>query len=592
MHRISGTSLCAYFYVFPESENTEMVLDQDLMKTTLLSRLSAMAVISASTPSLIAAPGSLDAGFNTTGVVIKDFGASEALCAVAVLPDGKIVAAGTTDVSGHDDILVVRYLPNGTLDPSFSVDGSEITNLLGTSNETATAMAIQPDGKIVVVGYTDATSGTNLNMFAVRFNANGGLDSSFGFSGKYTIDPTPSADDRATGVRILSDGKIMIGGSARTNSSTTFALARLTTSGVLDNTFSGDGYQEVAAGYSECQAMAVQPDGKIILVGESKSGGNEDFVVARCNSDGTLDNTFSTDGVVKTNIIGKDAAYATTLQPDGKIVVVGHGNGGTDSVVVRYLTDGTLDTSFSLDGIYQESFGTFSSFSAVVLEANGKILLGGASGPLAGRNSTIVRLTTSGVLDETFGGDGYEIKDLKLANGDFIFGMAFSPDGRLVAAGKAGNSTGDIVLSRYNFFQKTDALVGPSASVLLGNNIYNKNGADQAINLALKQSGKKSVGYLRFQNDGHEADSFTIKGIKGNQFFSVKYFSGKNNVTAAVSAGTYKTTSVASGGSASLKVEVVARKKSKGKKRGLLVVATSQVDVNSVDAVLIKAKSN
>ncbi len=562
------------------------------MKNNLFSQISVLAVMSASAGPLVAAPGSLDTSFNNTGVVIKDFLASESLCAVAALPDGKIVAAGTTDVEGHDDILVVRYLPNGTLDPSFSTDGSEITTLLGTSNETATALAIQPDGKIVVVGYTDATSGTSLNMFAVRFNANGGLDSSFGFSGKYTINPTPSADDRATGVKILPDGKIMIGGSARTNSSTAFALVRLTAGGVLDSTFSGDGYQEVAAGYSECQAMAVQPDGRIILVGQSKSVGTEDFIVARCNSDGTLDNTFSTGGFTKTNIIGKDAAYAITLQPDGKILVAGHANDGTDSVVVRYLANGTLDTTFSLDGIYQESFGGLSSFSAVVLEADGKIILGGASGPLASRNSTIVRLTTSGVLDETFDGDGYVINDLKPASGDFIFGMAFQPDGRLVAAGRVGNSTGDIALSRYNFFQKTDALVGISVSTLVGNNIYNKNGSSQAINLALKQTGKKKIGYIQFQNDGHEADSFAIKGAKGNPYFSVKYLSGISNVTTAVTAGTFKTRLVAPGGSASLKVEIAARKKSKGKKRGILVVATSQADGNSVDAVLVKVKSH
>ena len=228
------------------------------MKTHLFCQLSVLAAMSAATVSLHAAAGSLDTGFNSTGVVIKDFLASDSLCAVAVLADGKIVAAGTTDVGGHDDVLVVRYLPNGTLDPSFSTDGSEITSLLATSNETATAMAVQPDGKIVVVGYTDATSGTNLNMFAVRFNANGGLDSSFGFAGKYTINPTPSADDKASGVKILPDGKIMIGGSARTNSSTVFALARLTMNGILDPTFSGDGYQDLATIYGECHAMAVQ----------------------------------------------------------------------------------------------------------------------------------------------------------------------------------------------------------------------------------------------------------------------------------------------------------------------------------------------
>ncbi len=562
------------------------------MKTNLLILLFALTVMSVSTISLKAAPGSLDVGFNNVGNIIKDFGASEALCAVTVLPDGKIIAAGTTDVSGHDDILVVRYLPNGTLDPSFSVDGSEITNLLATSNETATAMAVQPDGKIVVVGYTDANTGVNVDMFAVRFNANGGLDSSFGFSGKYTINPTPSADDRATGVTVLPDGKIIIGGSARTNTSTSFALARLTASGVLDTTFSSDGYQEIAAGYGECHAMTVQADGKIILVGESKSLGTEDFMVARCNSNGTLDNTFSGDGFTRTQIIGKDAAYATLLQPDGKILVAGYANGGTDSVAVRYLTDGTLDTSFSGDGIYQNSFGGLSSFSAVVLEANGKILLGGASGTLAGRNSTIIRLTPSGILDETFDGDGYLINDINVANGDFIFGLSFQPDGRLVAVGKAGNSTGDIALSRYNFFQKTDVLVRTSASTLLGDNIYSENGSGQTINLLTKQIGKKKVSYIQFQNDGHETDTFTIKGAKGNQFLKVKYLSDSKNVTNAVTAGTFKTTPIASGGFTTLKVEITARKKSKGKKRALLVVATSQIDTNSIDGVLLKVKTN
>ena len=562
------------------------------MKTNLLLQLSVFTAAVVSTASLEAAPGSLDTGFNVTGNIVKDFGASESLCAVAVLPDGRIIAAGTTDVNGHDDILVVRYLPNGTLDPSFSADGSELTNLLATSNETATAMAIQPDGKIVVVGYTDANSGINLDMFAVRFNPNGGLDSSFGFSGKYTINPTVSADDRATGVKVLPDGKIMIGGSARTNSSTAFALARLTSGGILDPTFSSDGYQEVAAVYGECHAMAVQADGKIILVGESKSIGAEDFIVVRCNTNGTLDNTFSGDGFTRTQIIGKDAAYATLLQPDGKILVAGHANGGTDTVAARYLADGTLDPSFSGDGISQNSFGGLSSFRAVVLEANGNILLGGASGTLAGRNSTIVRMTPSGVLDKTFDGDGYVINDIQVASGDFIFGLSFQPDGRLVAVGKSGNSTGDIALSRYNFFQRTDVLVGNSASTLSGDNIYNKTGSGQSIKLALKQAGKKKIGYLQFQNDGHEADSLAIKGAKGNQFFSVKYLSRGKNVTKAVTAGTFKTVSIVSGGSTTLKVEVVARKKSKGKKRGLSVTATSQVDTNLVDVVVINAKSN
>lgn len=545
------------------------------------------------TPTLLtAAPGSLDTGFKSIGIVTKEFGGTESLCAVAVQPDGKIVAAGTTDVSGHADILVVRYLPNGTLDPTFSADGSEITNLVGTSNETVTAMVIQPDGKIVVVGYTDANTGIHQDMFAARLNANGGLDTNFGYNGKYTINPATSSDDKASGVVILPDGKIVIGGSTRTATSTSFALAKLTVNGVLDNTFSGDGYQEIAAGYSECHAMTLQPDSKIILVGESKTSGFEDFVVARCNSDGSLDTTFSNTGVVKTSIVGKDAAYATTLQSDGKILVAGYANGGTDSVAVRYLSNGMLDTSFSGDGIYQNSFGGLSNFRAVVVAADGKILLGGSSGTLAGRNSTLVRLNTDGAMDTSFDSDGYVITNVNPASGDFIFSIALQPDGRLVTAGMSGNAVGNIFLTRYNLFQKTDALVGPSVENLIGDNIYDLSGSSQAVNLLLKQAAKSKRGFLKFQNDGHESDLISIKGTKGNKFFKVTYLNGKNNVTAAVTSGTFKTGNISQGGSFSLRVEVTALKKSKGKKYNLLITATSQVDTSSIDTVLIKTKAN
>lgn len=181
------------------------------MKINLLPKLSLLWALAATTGSLTAA-GNLDKEFNTSGIVIKDFGGTDSLSTVTVRANGKILAAGTTDVSGHDDILVVRYLSNGTLDPTFSADGSDLINLTATSNETVTAMAIQPDGKIVVVGYTDANSWIHLDMFAVRLNADGGLDPTFGFAGKYTINPTPAADDKAAGVCILPDGKIMIAG--------------------------------------------------------------------------------------------------------------------------------------------------------------------------------------------------------------------------------------------------------------------------------------------------------------------------------------------------------------------------------------------
>ncbi len=565
------------------------------MKNHLLLKLPVLTILAASTAPLLAAPGSLDPSFNGTGIVIRDFAGTEDLRAVAVLPDGKIIAAGTTDASGHDDILVVRYNPNGTVDTSFSADGTEITSLLPTSNETVKAMAVQPDGKIVVVGHTDANgTGVNLDMFAVRFNANGGLDTTFGIggTGKYTINPSPSADDEASGVAILPDGKIMIGGSARTNTSTVFSLARLGTNGILDATFSGDGYQEItAAGFAQCNAIRLQPNGKIVMVGQSKAAGNQDFIVACCNADGTLDTTFSNDGLVQTNLIGQDIALAVAVQPDGKILVAGTAASGADSVAIRYNSDGTLDTSFASAGIFRNAFGSFSFFGSVVLQADGKILLGGASGTLAGRNFTVVRLSPSGILDTSFDGDGYVISNINPAGGNFIWGMALQPDGRLVAVGQSGNSSRNIALARYNMFQKADSLVGNNLSTFFGDNIYNGNGAGQAITITTKKTGKKRSGFVKIQNDGHESDSFTIAGAKGNKRFKVKYLNGTTDVTKLVTAGTFNTGTIAPGASLSLKVEVTTQKKSEGKSRNLLVTATSGADSSSADAILITAKN-
>ncbi|NJM37701.1 MAG: hypothetical protein HC845_07500 [Akkermansiaceae bacterium] len=383
----------------------------------------------------------------------------------------------------------------------------------------------------------------------------------------------------------------MIGGSARTNTSTVFALARLSANGILDNTFSGDGYQEITAtGFSQCATIALQPDGKIVMVGRSKAVGNEDFVVARCNGDGTLDTSFGGTGVIKKNILNTDGALATALQPDGKILVVGAANSGTDSVVLRYNSNGTLDTSFSVNGMYQESFGALSNFSAVALQPDGKILLGGSSGTLAGRNSTVVRLNSNGNRDTSFDGDGYVISDINPASVDYILAIALQPDGRLVTAGQSGNGSPNIALIRYNLFQKADALAGSKISNLLGNNIYNTTGASQAITLLPKKTGKKKNAFLSFQNDGHEPDAFAITGSKGNKLFKVKYYNGATDVTKLVTAGTFSTPSLAPGASFALRAEVTTQKKSERKTRKLFITSKSTSDTSSSDTVLVTAK--
>jgi uncharacterized delta-60 repeat protein len=207
----------------------------------------------------------------------------------------------------------------GDLDPTFDTDG-KLTTAIGTSADNATALALQSDGKIVVAG--SSRNGSNDDFALARYTSDGSLDTTFSSDGKLTT-AIGSSDDNATGVAVQSDGKIVVAGSSRNGSNDDFALVRYTSTGSLDTTFSGDGKLTTAIGSSDDQALALalQSDGKIVVAGFSRSGFlnlNYDFALARYTSTGSLDTTFSSDGILTTAIGASiDIATALALQSDG-----------------------------------------------------------------------------------------------------------------------------------------------------------------------------------------------------------------------------------------------------------------------------------
>ena len=233
---------------------------------------------------------------------------------MALQGDGKIVAVGGGDAGGGNlDFAIARYNSNGSLDTSFSGDGKLTTDFGGS--EVANGVALQGGGKIVAVG----VSGTGSFALA-RYNPNGSLDPSFSGDGRQTTDF--GDDDVATGAAIQGDGKIVVVGGG--GGGDDFALARYNPNGTLDLTFSGDGKQTTdLGGEDKANTVALQANGKIIAVGE---GGNGDFALARYNPTGTLDTSFSGDGKQTTPFAGHDEAQGVAIQEDGKIVVVGHGS--------------------------------------------------------------------------------------------------------------------------------------------------------------------------------------------------------------------------------------------------------------------------
>jgi uncharacterized delta-60 repeat protein len=309
---------------------------------------------------------------------------------IAVLPDGKIVAVGSGRVPDGSlsrvNLFVVRYNPDGSVDATFNNNG-KFTSAAGGTQTAAQSIAVQPDGKFVVAGYGGgAVKGFVPYKFLLFRFSEGGLDKSFG-SGGTVLTQIPGGDGQAYSIAVQTDGKIVIGGIASSGTAFGLSLARYDASGSPDSSFGNNGLLIVGGNsLGEAVDVLMQPDGKIVAVGSVNFSNSKDFAVLRFNPDGSPDAGFGTGGKVLTAVSDvSDAALAGALQPDGKIVVAGYShNYATGSnfkaALVRYNSNGALDTTFGTGGIVSAPAG-FSLYDAIVL-ADGRILA------VSGINST------------------------------------------------------------------------------------------------------------------------------------------------------------------------------------------------------------
>lgn len=275
--------------------------------------------------------GSLDNSFGNNGIIITAIGNDDYGRAVAIQADGKIVVTGYS----QGRIAVIRYTTNGSLDASFGNNGIVLTTV-GTYDQ-ANAVVIQPDGKIVVGGYTEI--GSHNIFMVVRYNTNGGLDASFDSDGIATT-PIGTTDDQGYALGLQTNGKIILAGySVENNFLPIFALIRFNSNGSLDMSFDNDGIVTTNIVVNDRgQAVAIQADGKIVVTGTTYNGSHDIFALARYNTNGNLDTSFDNDGILTTSIGIDDKANAVTIQADGKIVVAGYSDNGTQYVfaVARY----------------------------------------------------------------------------------------------------------------------------------------------------------------------------------------------------------------------------------------------------------------
>jgi uncharacterized delta-60 repeat protein len=337
------------------------------------------------------------------GVVTTSFGGSDEGLDVAIDSENRIVVVGRAAIdigTNFTDFGVVRYLPDGTPDPDFGV-GGKVTTDFGfdisgdgvpeSGADVANAVAIQPDGKIVVAGHAAVPRGIGLgfqNDFAVaRYLADGTPDPDFGVGGKATT-TISSESDLGQDVVVQPDGRIVVGGD--TNNGDDFALVRYEPDGrSLDGGFAGGIVVSDFGGGESIKGLALQADGRIVAAGSSTAHSDtSDFAVTRYEANGSLDPVFGgalSDHLVTTDTsgdidVGHDFAADVTLQADGRIVLVGRNTSDTlgDFTLTRYTTDGTLDATFGTDGILSTDFhGKGESGADVAVQPDGRIVAAG-----------------------------------------------------------------------------------------------------------------------------------------------------------------------------------------------------------------------
>jgi uncharacterized delta-60 repeat protein len=408
-----------------------------------------------------AADGDLDPDFGVdhNGKVTNDFeGNTDVVNAVAIQPDGKIVAAGYSISSGTFRFALARYTPDGALDPDFGSGGKVITSF-GSPGGIAYDIAIQADGYIVVAGYAYVV--TDDEFALVRYDPNGILDDSFGVAGMVTTDMCPGGIDRAHDVVIQPDGKIVAAGYAcRPGHGDDFALARYTTNGDLDPDFGVDHNGKVFSDFffntDRINEVTLQLDGKIVAVGYATYNILY-MALARYNADGSPDTNFSGDGLVYANFLdpySNNKAHSVAIQPDGKIVVGGITTYTYDwFIVARFDANGTLDPDFGQGGYVTTNFGGVGNGTAygVALQPDAKIVAVGwwRDSTISREYFALARYDPDGNPDSTFGNGGKVLTDFASLY-QSAYSVAIQADGKIVAAGYTGFGTaGDFALARY-----------------------------------------------------------------------------------------------------------------------------------------------
>jgi uncharacterized delta-60 repeat protein len=420
---------------------------------TFVLMLSASAGVAAA-----AAPGTLNSGFGTAGRTALP--ANTRLFAAAAQSNGDVVAVGESGVGSTVHVLVARFTAAGTLDPTFGsgglVSGPAVA---GAQGSLGRAVAIQADGKIVVVGKASSAGGTGEDGLLIeRFNTNGSPDASFGSGGVVKLLGSSFGDGYA--VAIQSNGDILAGGAEAPSAVPYATVARLDPNGALDSSFGSGGIDELNLGaYSPVQALAIQPNGDIVLAGSQSPGLQAtNALIARLKPTGALDTSFAGTGAIAHQYAPAGGAYssfnAVAVESNGDIVAVGNASAGgetADALAVRFTAAGAADSSFGTAGValtpsatdWIEENNVVPGADALAIAPNGDIIAAGQYDDSVLTYGSLWAFNSHGQLDTSFGSSGVAVfTDPSAENSEFA-GLSISPiTGDLITAGDSSEFGG------------------------------------------------------------------------------------------------------------------------------------------------------
>ena len=416
--------------------------------------------------------GTLDLDFNHTGVaVLEDAPVAGISGALAIQSDGKTILAGQVVSEEGSKIILARFNLDGSLDHSFGDRGTVTTAVQNRAYSSVGAIAIQKDGKIIAAGWSSRGSSSTRTPHLIRYQSNGILDDSFGVGGMAI---TPIVKDGYQGdsfyrsMKLMEDGRIVATGTLlKEGADSDFFVARHLSSGALDSSFGTGGVAVAAVGtsYDAAASIDIQSDGKLVVAGNycptATYSETRSPALVRFNQNGTLDASFADNGIVR-SLLGMSFSqfYSVAIQPDGKVVAAGFAissSNSRDMLIVRYQSNGTLDSSFGRGGLVTTHANGLSRANSIAVQQDGKILAAGYShvDPAAQTSDTyltVVRYLPNGGVDADFGSSGVALSYVGVAGtSTMLVGLDIQPDKKIVTSGYTlVDSTPFFSLTRFN----------------------------------------------------------------------------------------------------------------------------------------------